>query len=469
MGIHGKGAKMASADSLVYVESADANSLGSQTPREHARVAARIAAERGHPAESIVKTAAGHIITPEGFSDTAFDVSVATQRAAAARAVEESRWGLPNGADYVGHHMFTAAAMDPAFGALETPPWPLAYVSARGDYWGTRAVAAGTYGSVSDIRLTPDGRTALSVQFCRDPVASSYCLFAHDLGSGQVRLIARTKDPMDSYGEMSVSPDGRYLLTGYPIPVLIDITTGHGAGIGRSYRAATWYPKGGASCILAATGGNEPPWKLVLVDLATFGVEELADLPRRVDGLAAAADGTIAARINAEGEEGWVVELAVSTDGGKSFDPVAPLRGRSGWLRRGGRPRWVEAAPGGTSAGPVTLHAGFEEFLRAEPPANGFDQGEISWVLKTAAYLIKQRATRLRDKPPAADVVIDQLCILTTLPALFDRDMAAEVIRQVVPVARSAAGRNKTLARVVDRMAAVAAGRQTPPFTITFG
>jgi hypothetical protein len=80
-----------------------------QTPREHARAAERIAPERGHVAESIVRTAGGRVVTPEGFSDAAFDVSLAAQRAVAARAVEESRWGLLDGGDYVGHHWITAA------------------------------------------------------------------------------------------------------------------------------------------------------------------------------------------------------------------------------------------------------------------------------------------------------------------------------------------------------------------------
>ena len=81
---------------LVYVESVYAASPGNpKTPVEHMRVAERIAAERGHLAESIVRRTAGRVVTPQGFGDDAFDLSLATRRAVAARAVEESRGGLP--------------------------------------------------------------------------------------------------------------------------------------------------------------------------------------------------------------------------------------------------------------------------------------------------------------------------------------------------------------------------------------
>lgn len=463
---------MASSGSLVYIESVDANSLGGETALDHQRAAEKIAAERGHPAETFARTAAGHVLTPEAFADVAFDFAPQTQRAVAARSVEASQWGMPTGADYVSRHWFTAAAEDPAnFARIETPAWGFTYAGAPGDQFGGQAAPASVYGNAQDVRVTPAGNTAVSLQFCRDPAASVFCLFAHDLDSGQLRLITRLREAAESQGDLSVSPDGRYLLAGAPLPQLIDIATGHCAGIGRAYRAATWYPRGGPSCVLAVTGDNDkPPWKLVLLDLATFAAEDFAELPRRVDGVQAAADGTLAVRMRPEGETGWFDQLMVSSDDGRSFEPVAPLHGASGWRRRGTRPRWIEAGP--AAPGPVTLHAGFEEFLRQVPGDNGYAQGETGWVLDTAAYLIKHRVTRLRERPPAADILLSQLAILTALPALFDPAMAAEVIRQVVPVAREAAGRDASAhngGRAAAGIEAVAAGRQPPPFTIKFG
>jgi hypothetical protein len=459
---------VATSGSLVYIESADANSLGTETPLDHLRVAEKIAAERGHPAESFTRTAAGHVLTPEAFGDHAFDFSPRTGRAVAARSVEASQWGMPPGADYVSRHMsFTAAAQDPAsFARIERPAWAFTYVGAPGDQFGAQAAPASVYGNAQDIRVTPAGNTAVTLQLCRDPAGSAFCLFAHDLDSGQLRLLTRLREPAENQGDLSVSPDGRYLLAGSPLPQLVDIATGHCAGIGRAYRAATWYPRGGPSCVLAVTGDNDkPPWKLVLLDLSTFAVEDFAELPRRVDGLQAAADGTLALRMQAPGEPGRVEQLVVSTDNGRSFEPAAPLRGASGWLRRSARPRWIEAAA--DAPGPVTLHAGFEEFLRQVPADNGYAQGEAGWVLDTAAYLIKHRVTRLRERPPAADILLSQLGILAALATLFDPGMAAEVIRQVVPVAREASARDG--GRAAAGIEAVAAGRQPPPFTIKFG
>jgi len=443
---------------------------GHETPLEHLRAAEKVTAERGHPAESLVRTASGHILTPPGFSDTAFDLSPRAQRAVAARSVEASQWGMPAGADYVSHHWVSAAATDPDnFSRLEFPAWYFTYASAPGDYWGAQAGPASVYGNVTDIRLAPDGNTAITLQFCRDPGIAGlnqaeHCLFAHDLVSGKMRLITRMHDGTEGFGDLSVSPDGRFLLAGFPVPQLVDIRTGHCAGIGTAYRAATWYPRGGASCVLAVTGGNdEPPWKLVVIDLATFAVQGLADLPRRVDGITVANDGTIAARMRAEGERGWVDQLMVSTDDGKSFQPVASARGASGWLRRTTRPRWIEPVP---AAQPVTLNARFEEFLRDVPADNERSHGEISWVLETAAYLIRHRVTSLPGRPPATDAILGQLRILAAL-ALLDPGMTAEVVRQVVPAVRAAWSRHSR--RAAQEISDIATRRQPPPFSITFG
>ena len=460
---------VSSADLLVYVESVDANSVIGETPLDHMRSAETIIAERGHSAESFVRTAAGRVITPPEFSDGAFDCAVRSRRAVAARRVEASQWGMPVGADYVAGHWFTASASDPEnFSRLEMPAWRYIYASADPDRWGTQAIPVGMFGDVWDVRLTPDGGTAVTLHWSRDPLESVHSLFAHDLKSGQQRLITRLTDGLTApQGDLSVSPDGCYVIAGFPMPWLIDLRTGHSAGFGADLRAATWYPRAGASCVLGVTGAHDaPPWRLVLLDLATFRTEHFADLPRRVDGIQVAADGSIAARMRPQGETGWFDELVVSTDDGRNFEPLAPLRGRCGWRRRSTRPRWIDANP--PDASPVVLYGDFEEFLRAVPPDNGASPGEAGWMLDLVKKLIAHRLSRLRERPSAADLLLAQLHILAALPILLDPETADAVIGQVVPAARAAAitGDGERWADAID---AVSGGRVAPPFTFRFG
>lgn len=163
-------------------------------------MAAKVAAERGHPAESFARTAGGRILTPEGFGDIAFDAAVDARRWAAARNLEASRWGAPRGADYVSNHWMAAAAVDPAnFSAMERPSLALPYASAPDDSFAVTGAPFGVYGNTVDLRLTPDGKTAITLQFCRDRTApwqqtDRHCLLAHDLDSGGARLIARLPD-----------------------------------------------------------------------------------------------------------------------------------------------------------------------------------------------------------------------------------------------------------------------------------
>src|SRR6185437_9135135 len=263
--------------------------------------------------------------------------------AVAARRLEASHWGLPAGSDYLVSHWPGVQGQDfENFHRLEMPAWRYVYASAESDYWGEHAVPVGMFGDVSDICFAADETTAVALHWNRDPLNSVSSLFAHDLRKEEQRLITRLLDgPSASHGELSISPDGRYIIAGSPVPELIDLQTGHCAGFGSSYnlRAATWYPKAGASCVLGVSGGHDdPPWTLIILDLATYKAEHLADLPRRADGLRVSSDGAIAARMRPEGETGWFDELVVSTDDGRSFDPVAPLRSASGWRRRTTRP-----------------------------------------------------------------------------------------------------------------------------------
>jgi hypothetical protein len=290
------------------------------------------------------------------------------------------------------------------------------------------------------------------------------------LRKGQQRLITRLPDSTTAtLGDLSISPDGRFIIAGSPVPQLVDLQTGHCTGFGKRYnlRAATWYPRAGASCVLGVTGGHDdPPWTLIILDLTTYKADLLADLPRRVDGLQVASDGTIAARMRPEGETGWFDELVVSTDDGRSFEPVAPLRGAGGWRRRGTRPRWLEVRPPETE--PVDLLPEFEEFLRAVPPDNNIRPGEIRWVLDRVANLITQRIARLRERPWAADLLLAQLHILTALPTLFDPEMVNAVASEVISEGRAAASTDQGRV-LVDAMAAVIAHRLPPPVTFRFG
>jgi len=459
---------MVASDSLIFVESVDANSIPGSTPLEHLRAAAAIVAERGHRAETFARTGSGHIITPHGFADRALDIAPNQQRASAVRCIEASEWGLPVGADYVARHWITAKAEDYAnFERLETAAWTRTYAGRPGDYWGVGASPVGMFGNVCDVRLSPDGNTAVTLQWFRNPIASVYGLFAHDLSTGEQRLVTRLSGAMEDHGELSISSDGRYVIAGNPTPQLVDIRTGHTAGFGGSCRAATWYPKAGPSHILAVTGGHEhPPWQLVLMDLATFVPEPFADLPRRVDGIQVAQDGTIVARMRPIDENGWFDELVVSTDDGRTFEPLSPLRGRGGWRRRGTHPRWIEV-PSIASSEAVTLDEGFETFLRDAPPDNKANPEEIDWILDTIAPQIKHRIARLGERPAATDALLAELRILTALPALFDPEMLAAVADQVVPAVRAAAVSAEGRC-AADLIAAVATSRQRPPFSLAF-
>jgi hypothetical protein len=458
-----------SPDSLAYIESVDPNWCKSSTPMEHLRAAEALAAERGHPAEALARTADGRILTPAGSSDIAFDAAPQVQRVVAARSVEASQWGLPIGADYVSHHMGTFAPIqDPAnFSRIESPAWRFACVGTPGDQAGPDAVPVSAYGRVGDIRITPDGKTLITGQFCGARLGGEvYALFAHDLDSRELRLICRLRGSVNESGELSLSPDGRFLIAGCPMPNLVDVRTGHFVGIGRSYRAATWYPKAGPSCLLAVQAESDhPPWELVVLDLATFNVEHLVSLPMRVAGLQVASDDTIVVLGYREGEESGCGELLVSTDDGRTFESAVPFRGAGGWRRRCTRPRWIEEHK--TAGGQVALYAGFEEFMRAEPPDNGPNAEEISWVLDTAAYLIKHRVIRLREHPATANMLLNQLRVLTTLPALFDPEMTSAVIDQVVPIVYAAAT-NHQERQVAEDINAIAAGKQPPYFTVSF-
>ena len=462
---------MPSDDSLVYVESVDANSVAGETPLEHMRASEAIAAERGHLAETFVRTASGRVVTPPEFSDGAFDVAVGSQRAVAARRLEATQWGLPAGADYIVSHWPGVLGQDfENFYRLDLPAWRFVYASAASDYWGERAAPVGMFGDVNDIRFSADESAAVALHWNRDPLNSVSSLFAHDLTNGQQRLLTRLPDGATaSHGELSVSADGRYVIAGFPVPELVDLHTGHSAGFGSRYdlRAATWYPKAGASCVLAVTGGHDdPPWKLIILDLATYAAEHLADLPRRADGLQVARDGSIAARMRPEGETGWFDELVVSTDDGRTFEPVAPLRSASGWRRRSTRPRWIEAKPPDTA--PVVLQPDFEEFLRAVPADNDANAGEIRWVLDIVGKLITRRVERLRERPTTADLLLAQLRILIALPVLFDPDMVDAVTSEVGAEWRAAANtRGGRL--LVDAITAVIAHRLEPPITVIFG
>jgi hypothetical protein len=458
-------------DSLVYVESVDANSVAGETPLEHVRASEAIASERGHLAEALVRTAAGRVVTPAEFSDGAFDVAVRSRRAVAARRLEASHWGLPAGSDYLVSHWPGVQGQDfENFHRLEMPAWRYVYAGAESDDWGERANPVGMFGDVSDLRFTADETSVVALHWNRDPLNSVSSLFVHDLNKGQQRLLTRLPDSATaSHGELSISPDGRYAIAGSPVPELVDLQTGHCAGFGSRHglRAATWYPTAGPSCVLGVTGGHDdPPWTLVVLDLATFEAEHLADLPRRADGLQVAGDGAMAARMRPEGDTGWFDELVVSTDDGRNFEPVAPLRGASGWRRRGTRPRWLEVRP--LEAAPVVLLPEFEEFLRAVPPDNDANPGEIRWVLDKVAGLIAQRVSRLRERPRAADLLLDQLHILITLPMLFDPEMigglASEVLTEWQAAANTRAGR-----LLVDAIIAVIAHRLELPITISFG
>ncbi len=457
---------MASTDSLVFVESVDANSLAGETPLEHLRSAGDVVIERGHRAEEFARTASGTVLTPHGFADRAIDVHPATGRMVAARRMESSEWGLAAGADYVARHWIGAMGQDPDnFLRLETSVWAQLYAGRGVAHGPMDAVARAMFGNVSDVRLAPDGLTALTLEWLRDPNQSVYAIFRHDLATGEHRLLNRLHGAAEEAGDVDISRDGRFALLGSPTPQLLDLTTGHCGGLGQGLRAAAWYPKAGDSCILGVTGDHhDPPWELVVLDLSTFRRNIVAKLPRRVDGLTVAADGTIAARMNPAGEAGWFDELVVSVDDGRSFEPVVPLCGRSGWRRRSTRPRWIEDVRGG----PVRLDPHFESFLREVRPDTTSERGEIDWILDLAASKIKHRVVRLTERPQAADIMIGELRVLTALAAMFDNEMLDAVGGQVVPVVRAAA----VTARGIEdagAIASVAARIQAPSFHIRFG
>lgn len=457
---------------LIFLESVDANSVDGETPLEHLRASELIARERGFAALAVARSADGRIFTPEGFTDDALDITP-NGDIAAARTIESSMWGLPIGADYVAQHWSSAAQEEEALLRLEDVRWPMLYATVS-DAGSSIVTPRAVVGRVVDVRITPDRDRIVWQEWARGPgFEEANLIWSEDLAGTTRRLVTRLNSPMAMTGDLSISPDGRWLLAGQPSE-LVDLETGHSMQLGPSIWCACWYPQAGPSSILTATFTdlNEPA-DLAVIDLSIWKGEKVGVLPRRTNGLQAGADGRIAARVNAESEAragGWFDELVVGDSPTAAFEPVLPLVAASGWRRRCTRPRWTAGLP---VVGPVTLADSVESHLRSQPLSNGGPVGVEAFVVEQASTRIRHRLARIDEEPRMAQPLLLELGALLELTTSFDADLADAVVEDVLPNLDAVARRDSWPSSLLEHREAIrsrATGERPPsPSIVTTG
>lgn len=411
---------------LVYVEAVDTNSIDEiETPYDMLKVGARLAEERGTPSATITRTDTGELLTPEGFSDVAFDVAVDAGVSAAARVVEASRWGQPVGADYVAHHWPGAQQQDPEhFGQL-MPVCPLPYQSRPGDPWGAAAAPGPSLCDVYDVRMSADGQRLVWLESLPGWFGG-YAVWVEERATSTRRMATRLPGITAGFGDMSLSPDGRWLLANNP-GQLIDLHTGQAAWVEEGMRAACWYPFAGPSAVLVAMGDADSPSRLDVRDLAALTTSPLPHTGRRIDGLDAAPDGAIAARFH--GAPDWTDCVAVSEDQGRTFEPVAPSHGATGWRRRTTRPRWT-AKMSPDAARPVQLAPLFEEGLRRKPPARHVTDDEVDTLVRLCLGRAGRAAQRLEEDPDEIALVSEVRAVVEVF-AVLDQARLPQAVREL--------------------------------------
>jgi len=462
---------------LVFVESVDANSVPGDTPLEHLHGSARIAAERGFPALSAVRSDEGHLLTPAGFTDEAFDIHFPGRLAAAARTIESSMWGMPPGADYVSVHWIGAKLEDPEnFLRIEDFRWPMLYVGDAGDPWGTGARPRAVFGRVIDVKFSPDGQHLIWLESVRHDYQDVCLVWRQEVGTDVQRLASKFPSATAFFADMSVSLDGRWLLADAETR-LIDLDTGHHAGLGSGICAACWYPAAGPSSILAVTrsGFNEPA-DVFILDLSTWTREVVGTAPRPIHGIQAAPDGNLVARMNNEREAlagGWFDHLVVTDDFFRTIESVVPVDEPSGWRRRATRPRWTAPWPEDLLGRPVQLDSNFESFLRGEAPDRSVTRDLTEQVIETIVPRIRHRLARIEEEPSLVVAITNEVRGLTEWAATAEPDLAASVRSQVLPILRQAlatvgAAVDSAAAQQVSAIEALAAGRRTPDPMLLF-
>jgi len=462
---------------LLFVESVDANSIPGETPLEHLEGSARIAAERGFGALSVVRSDEGHLVTPAGFTDEAFDIHLPTRVSAAARTIESSMWGMPAGADYVSVHWIGAKLEDPQnFLRIEDFRWPMLYVGEVGDLWGTGARPWAAFGRVVDVRFSPDGRSLVWLESVRHNYQDVCLVWRHEVGTAVQRLVAKIPSGTAFFADMSVSLDGRWLLADAETR-LVDLETGHHAGLGSGICAACWYPTAGPSSILAVSrsGFNEPT-DVFTLDLSTWTSEVVGTSPLPIHGIQAAPDGRVVARMNSEREAlagGWFDHLVVTDDFFKTIESVVPVDEPSGWRRRATRPRWTAPWPEELLGRAVQLDSHFEEFLRGEAPDRNVTQELEGEVVEAIVPRIRHRLARLEEEPSLVVAITNELRALTEWAATADPDLAAGVKSQVLPSLRQAlasmgAAADSAAAQQVAAIEALTDGRRSAEPALLF-
>lgn len=462
---------------LLFVESVDANSVPGDTPLEHLHGSKKIARERGFAALSVVRSDAGHLITPLGFTDDAFDAHLPAGLAAAARTIESSMWGMPAGADYVAVQWIGAKLEDPHnFLRIEDFRWPMLYVGEPGDRWATGARPRAVFGRVLDLRFSPDGRHLVWLESVRENHRETCLVWRQEVGSGSQRLVTRIPSATAYFGDMAISLDGRWLLV-HSETRLVDLETGHSAGLGAGICAACWYPAAGPSVVLAAARSefNEPA-RIFTLDLSTWRDETVGLSPRPIHGLQVAPDGAVVARMNHEREAqqgGWFDELVVTDDLFATTETVVAVEEATGWRRRATRPRWTAPWPAELMR-PVRLDDHFEAVLRREAPALGLESDVAREALEGILPRIRHRLARLEEEPAQLVPITNELRALTEWSATADRDLALSIRAQVVPALQqalqmAAAAPDSEAARLVKAMDALAAGDREPVPALTFG
>jgi hypothetical protein len=256
----------------------------------------------------------------------------------ASRRLTANQWfSSPPAADYISQHWVTAAAEDPGrFADME-------FASARQLYASTGSgptdYPTDWLWHATNVRTNANGAVTAVLEFV--PAMRRSVLAWRCTPSGGPRTLAAVLPDAVSFGEISLSSDGSFLLAGSHIVSLISLE-GRGQVVLGDIRAACWFPEGGPSTVLAASGPDDGPTQLSVWDLETDKRVDLCHINVRVDTVSASASGEIAVVINAAEDGGFIPAVAIVDPRTGTYELILPTRFQCGPFRGTERPRWID-------------------------------------------------------------------------------------------------------------------------------